>query len=182
MTPRRNCDGGEPRGELSTPSAGTSDVVACAAVVLAVWLLYLWHMVPGIYWRDSAELVVAGWGLGVSHPMGSPAYSMLVKAGTLVPLGSVAFRVALASALFGCMALVVVWALARRLAVLAGGGGAGILVGALACLGVLALGRSFWWSNEVQEVYSAQVLFVALVMWMLVRGSAETESRRALGW
>ena len=171
-----------PKGERPVRLEEMPGNLACIPIVLAFWLLYLWHMVPGIYWRDSAELVVAGWGLGVTHPMGSPAYSMLAKVATLLPLGGVAFRVALASALCGCMALVVVWALARRLVARAGGGGGAGTVGALATVGVVGLGRSFWWSSEVQEVYSAQVLFVALVLWMGVRGRGEADGTRARRW
>ncbi|MGZ3442447.1 MAG: protein O-mannosyl-transferase family, partial [Polyangia bacterium] len=57
-----------------------------------------------MYWLDSSELAAAAWGLGVAHPPGHPLPSLLGRACTLVPLGSIAFRVGLASALAGAAA------------------------------------------------------------------------------
>ncbi|MGZ3407150.1 MAG: protein O-mannosyl-transferase family, partial [Polyangia bacterium] len=61
-------------------------------------------MAPDLYWLDSSELAAAAWGLGVAHPPGHPLPSLLGRACTLLPLGSIAFRVGLASALAGAAA------------------------------------------------------------------------------
>ena len=54
---------------------------------------------PMLYWLDSRELAAAAWGLGVAHPPGHPLPSLLGRACALLPLGSIALRVGLASAL-----------------------------------------------------------------------------------
>ncbi len=52
---------------------------------------------PGGHWLDSAEFAAASWELGNAHPPGHPLAILLGKAATLVPLGSIAFRVNCAS-------------------------------------------------------------------------------------
>src|SRR5215468_8372249 len=67
----------------------------------AVFTIYLWAAPPGLYWLDSGELTSAAVGLGVAHPTGFPLFCLLGKAAGLVPLGEVAFRVDLLSAVCG---------------------------------------------------------------------------------
>lgn len=57
-----------------------------------------------MYWLDSSELAAAAWGLGVAHPPGHPLPSLIGRACALMPFGSVALRVGLASALAGAAA------------------------------------------------------------------------------
>jgi hypothetical protein len=47
--------------------------------------------------------------LGISHPAGFPAYNLIAKEITFLPLVSNAFRVNLFSALLACMTLVVLY-------------------------------------------------------------------------
>lgn len=56
---------------------------------------------PG--WLDSGEFVAASASLGLSHPPGHPAYLLLTHGFSFLPLGSIAFRMALFSAL--CLGL-----------------------------------------------------------------------------
>lgn len=100
--------------------------LACAALVFAVALcLYIRTAAPTVTLVDSGELIVAARSLGVAHPPGFPFYLMLAHLASLVPLGTVALRVNLASALFGAGAagtitLVVAELLAIRLRLVAG--------------------------------------------------------------
>jgi hypothetical protein len=56
------------------------------------------------YWLDSPELTAAAQTLGMPHPPGHPLYVTAVKIFTLIPLGSIAFRVSAASAIFSACA------------------------------------------------------------------------------
>src|SRR5207245_4090063 len=71
----------------------------------AVFTVYLWAAPPGLYWLDSGELTSAAVSLGVAHPTGFPLFCLLGKAAALAPLGEVAFRVDLMSALCGAGAI-----------------------------------------------------------------------------
>src|SRR5690606_14568810 len=59
------------------------------------------------------ELAAAGATLGVPHAPGHPLYVILAHAATLLPLGPLAFRVALLSAICGGLSVVLVLDLAR---------------------------------------------------------------------
>ena len=54
-----------------------AEALLMVAVGAVSWLLFLIHCCPTIYWRDASEFVTVGFTLGVSHPTGSPTYSMI---------------------------------------------------------------------------------------------------------
>jgi hypothetical protein len=74
-----------------------------AAVALAVYLVTL---APDLTWSNSAmdggELITASVTLGIPHPPGYPTYVLLGKLFSLLPLGTIAYRYNLFSAV--CMA------------------------------------------------------------------------------
>jgi len=79
--------------------------IACAlAVFLITIVLYALTLAPGVVFVDSGELILAARSLGVAHPPGFPLYVMLTHLATTVPIGNIALRVNLASALFGALA------------------------------------------------------------------------------
>ncbi|HEV8485545.1 MAG TPA: DUF2723 domain-containing protein, partial [Blastocatellia bacterium] len=69
--------------------------------------LYGWTLAPTVTLVDSGELIVAARSLGVAHPPGFPLYVLLANAATRLPIGNVAMRVNLASALFGALSAAV---------------------------------------------------------------------------
>ncbi|CAN5714955.1 DUF2723 domain-containing protein [soil metagenome] len=98
--------------------------------------------------------------LGVGHPTGYPTYMMLTHLFTYLPMGDPAYRVNLASAVYGSAAVLVVYLAGRRLC--------GLAVAAAA--GALAFGLSgaFWGQAVISEVYTLEALFVALVILVLL--------------
>ena len=83
--------------------------IACALLVfIASLIVYTSTLAPTVTLVDSGELIVAARSLGVAHPPGFPLYVLLAHLATLVPIGSVAVRVNLASALFAALASSVV--------------------------------------------------------------------------
>src|SRR3972149_1070758 len=71
-------------------------------------LVYYLTLAPNLTWahggHDGGDLIVAAYTLGVSHPPGYPAYTLLAHLFTLLPWGSVAFRVNLLSAVGAALA------------------------------------------------------------------------------
>jgi hypothetical protein len=98
--------------------------------------------------------------LGVGHPTGYPTYMMLSHLFTYLPLGDTAYRVNLASAVYGIAAVLLVYLAGLRLArrVVA------------AAAGALAFGLSgaFWSQAVIAEVYTFEALLVALVIFILL--------------
>jgi hypothetical protein len=137
--------------------------VGIAAVVFALYVRTLAPTVlgfdpPGVF--DSAMLQAAVYVLGIGHPTGYPTYMMLTHLFTYLPVGDVAYRVNLASAVYGVAAVSVVYAVGLRLG--------GRIVAAAA--GALAFGVSetFWSQATIAEVYTLNVLFISLVILVLL--------------
>jgi hypothetical protein len=77
------------------------DIVLVIVVpFLSNLVLYLLTLAPTVTLEDSGELIAAAYSLGVAHPPGYPIFCIVGKLFTLLPLGSVAWRVNLMSAVF----------------------------------------------------------------------------------
>lgn len=70
---------------------------------------------PAPYLLDSAELAHGAYELGVAHPPGEPVAALWGKLWTLLPIGTIAFRVALGQAFAAAVAVALVYHLVRLL-------------------------------------------------------------------
>jgi len=90
------------------------------ALSLIVFLLalagYLRTMRPTFGWGDSSELVTAAYYLGVGHSPGYPTWMLLAHPFARLPIGDVAFRVNLFTALLGAVAVAVFYLVCRCIA------------------------------------------------------------------
>lgn len=133
----------------------------------AALCLYVVTLGPTITGEDSGEFVVAAYALGIPHPPGYPLYCLLGHLFTWIPIGEVAWRVNLMSAVFASgavfvLALTVLHLTRSRLAAF----GAAL---AFAC------SREFWAQSVIAEVYTMNLFFIALCLLLLLCWS---ESRR----
>src|SRR6185436_5862821 len=66
-------------------------------------LLYLLTLAPSVVtlFDDSLEFQLVTYRLGIAHPTGYPLYTLLGKLFTFLPIGNVAYRVNVMSAVFG---------------------------------------------------------------------------------
>jgi hypothetical protein len=112
--------------------------------------VYLWSAPRTVGLDDDGYFILAAWFNGVAHPPGYPLYTLLAHAATWLPIGSPAFRVHAASALFGALACLCLWLFARR-----------VLTEACAVAAALAYAFSpvFWSQSIVGEVYSLNAFF-----------------------
>jgi len=128
--------------------------------------LYAWTAAPSLSWLDSPEFAAAGASLGVAHSPGHPLAGLLGRAASLVPLGDIATRINLLSALLAAAAAAALYragfAYLRRVS-------PAIDSRALAAAAATAaLGLAFSWSAWIQavraEAYALQsgLLFAAL--------------------
>jgi hypothetical protein len=64
---------------------------------------YCLTLAPTITWEhdgvDSGDLITAAYTLGIAHPPGYPLFTLLARVFTLLPVGEIAYRVNLMSAL-----------------------------------------------------------------------------------
>ncbi|MEM7356236.1 MAG: DUF2723 domain-containing protein, partial [Acidobacteriota bacterium] len=125
-------------------------------IALATFSIYVLGACRTIYVGDSGELVAAAATLGIPHPSGYPLYVLLGKLWiVLVPIGSVAFRMSLFSAVMAAAACGLFFGLLRR-------AGLAKVAAAFGSL-LLAFGPSFWSQANIQRVYSLSAFFVVAV-------------------
>jgi hypothetical protein len=77
--------------------------IVAAALFVGSLLLYVSTMAPSVVPGDSAEFQFVPYILGIAHPPGYALYVLLGKLFTLLPLGSVAYRMNLFTALCGAL-------------------------------------------------------------------------------
>jgi len=153
-----------PIGKRRYGAAGAA--LAGAGISLFAFVLYLRTLAPTVLPYSSPDLLDATMlqvqvaVLGISHPTGYPTYLMLSHLFTYLPVGDVAYRANLASAVWATLAVLAVYAagllLSRRVAAAA--------VGAL----TFGLGTALWSQAVIAEVYPLNALFVALTVLALL--------------
>ncbi len=122
-------------------------------VTLAV---YVRTLMPGVSFGDWAEMQTIPHVLGVAHPTGYPTYILLAWLAELPPIGSVAFRANLLSAILVALSLATVVLIARRL-------GVRPLIAAAAALALGAVG-TVWAAATVAEVNPLHLFLSAVLI------------------
>ena len=139
------------------PPVDRRDRLIAAALLVGGALLYGSNLCPGVFVGDAPELVAAAATFGVPHPPGYPLFTMLAGLFVrLLPVGEVAWRANLFSALCGAGTAALLYLLARRL-------GAGRLAAVAGASGLLA-GRAFLASSLALEVYTFDALLLVATL------------------
>ncbi len=138
------------------------DVIWALAVAVLASALYLATLRPDVGGtEDSPKFQFLGQVLGTAHTPGYPFYTIVTYVFTRVPLGTLAYRVNLFSAVCGVLSCLCIFWMARRL-------GVSRLLSASAAL---AAATSFpVWSNSITaEVYTLAALMSALtILWLMI--------------
>lgn len=137
-----------------------------------------------LYWRtlapsvaaifdDSLEFQLVTYQLGIAHPTGYPLYTILGKLFTLLPLGDVAYRVNLMSAIFAAATIAALYLTTRQITP--------HRLAAVLTAATFVVSPLFWSQAVIAEVYTLNALFVALTLYWLLRwevGSREQATVR----
>jgi hypothetical protein len=138
------------------------DAISSIGVGTIALVVYVRTLAPGLTSDvDTAMFQFVGRVLGVAHNPGYPLYVLLTHAFSYVPIGSLAYRINLFSAILGALTVSLAFLIARRL-------GCRRAIAAGACLG-LAFGHVFWSQSVIAEVYTLNAALVSgLVLSLLV--------------
>lgn len=99
---------------MRLPVKELCDPWSLAAFILPL-ALYLLTLAPSVTFYDSGEFITATWYLGSAHSPGYPLYLLFLKPFTWLPLGSIAFRVNLGTAVSASLACLGCYHLTRAL-------------------------------------------------------------------
>ena len=142
--------------------------IAPGVLVLSLMLVYLKSMAPGLTWAnsgsDGGDLITAAATGGVAHPTGYPVYLLLARLFQLLPIGSLAYRTNLMSALMAVITALLVYDLVTRSLSPANAyqnWGAG-----LAAAYAFGLSPLIWSQAVITEVYTLQALFVIVILYL----------------
>jgi hypothetical protein len=145
---------------------------------LSLLVIYGLTLAPGLTWAnsgsDGGDLITAAATGGVPHPTGYPVYILLVRAFQFLPIGSLAFRTNLLSALTAALAALLVYELVTRSLPshnrLAG------LISAYA----FGLSPLLWSQAVIAEVYALQTFFVVLILYLSIFPAFSNEKKSDL--
>jgi transmembrane protein TMEM260 (protein O-mannosyltransferase) len=136
--------------------------IVAAGVGVAAVVVYLLTLYPGVGGGgDAVKFQYIGSVLGTPHPPGYPLYVIVSYLFSLLPIGSLAYRINLLSAVCGAGASAIVCLTLLRLR-------CHVVVAVTAALG-LAFDRWLWGRAVGAEVYALNAALVASMLWLAVR-------------
>jgi hypothetical protein len=152
------------RLEPFRPARG--DWLHAGLVALTLFALYAATSPRSVALEDDSLFVLSSYFLGVEHPPGYPLFTLIGHLFTYLPFGSVAYRVHLASALFGALSGAAAWLCARSLI-------QGRLPAYVAAFG-LGLSPVFWSQSIIAEVYTLNTFFFLVLVYLGLQASARS--------
>jgi MFS family permease len=155
----------------SIPGWSNASLFVGLAAGGSAFVCYLATLAPGLTWvnngADGGDLIAAAATLGVAHPSGYPTYLLLARLFQAIPLGPLALRTNLLSAMCAAFAAGLVSAIVSRAHSgpsrfgLAGGLVAGVAFG---------LSPLLWSQAIITEVHALHALFIAAILFTLPLG------------
>ncbi|HXZ54686.1 MAG TPA: DUF2723 domain-containing protein [Burkholderiales bacterium] len=142
--------------------AKRADWLQAGLVAVVLFALYAATSPRTVSLEDDGLFILSSYFLGIEHPPGYPLFTLIGHLFSKLPFGSVAYRVHLASALFGALSGSAAWLVARRL-----------IPGRLpAYLAAFALGFSpVFWSQAIiaKGTYTLNTFFVLVLAYLGLR-------------
>lgn len=144
--------------------------IGVALLLLVVcFTAYYVTLAPTITWEhegvDSGDLVTAAYTLGVAHPPGYPLFILLAKLFTWLPIGEVAYRVNLMSALLAAASASLIYATVLLLRPEVRDRPSAVIIAAASAL-LFAFSHTFWSQAIIAEVYSLNAFLAAVIVYL----------------
>ncbi len=164
------------------PYASAEVAWTAAAVAAFAFAIYLRTLLPGAGFWDTAEAQTVPHTLSIFHPTGFPTYTMVGWLWSQLPIGDVAYRMNLMSAVCVALASALVVLITahligerNRLLVAAASGVAGL---------TFALADEPWQNAVRADVHALHILIAGLIIWLLLAWAAAERSgaRRPGRW
>lgn len=144
------------------------DLLIVLVVVICGLAVYTRVLAPDLLYSDSGEFQTLAFTWGTTHTTGYPTYLVLARIVGFLPIGSLAWRISFASALFAALTLGGVYLIARHFV---HQGGA-----ILSCL-VLLLSYTFWSQSVIAEVYTPATAFITAIILTLLQWYRQPSKR-----
>jgi hypothetical protein len=130
--------------------------------------IYLKTIAPGLTWAnggsDGGDLITAAATRGIAHPTGYPLYLLLAQLFQHLPVGSLAFRTNLMSAMATVVAALLVYAIVTRS--LSPSKSLQVTLAAMTAGYCFGLAPLIWSQAVIAEVYALQAFLVVLIVYL----------------
>jgi Protein of unknown function (DUF2723) len=152
-------------------------------LALTILIIYLGTIAPGLTWAndgaDGGDLITAAATGGIAHPSGYPVYLLLARLFQFLPVGSLAFRTNLLSALAAVLAVLIVYGILvwPENSPVYGNWPAGLIGGFF-----FGLSPLLWSQAVITEVYTLHAAFTALAILMAVWAPGPASKARVERW
>lgn len=150
--------------------------LSALGVFLSSLIVYYLTMGGTVVFWDVGEFIAAAFLLQVPHPPGAPLFLILGKVVTMVPfVTDIAARAHFISAVTSAITVMLLYLVVVRLIVSFRGSPTTIIdklaVYGSSVIGALSLAycTTFWFSATEAEVYGVSMVFVALIVWLVMR-------------
>ena len=150
------------------------DTMIALALFTASLILYVTTLAPSLCQGDAGEFQTIPYLLGIAHPTGYPLYTMAGKLFSLLPLGSVAWRLNLFSAVLGATTVALVYLLVRQITLDEHGV---TRVPALLTAGLFTTSTAFWQHATFANVRVPTAFFATLTLLLLLCWARTRNSR-----
>lgn len=152
-------------------------------LTLSLSAVYLNSMAPGLTWAnygaDGGDLITAAATNGVAHPSGYPVYLLFARIFQMLPIGTLAFRTNLMSALAAVSAALMVYFLVNESLLHFKGSNKNWLA-SLASAYAFGLSPLFWSQAVITEVYTLHALFITAILFLSTDHAYSRFSRKYL--
>ena len=131
----------------------TTDQILLLSVFLIPFGIYLISLPTNVVLEDDGFFILAGYTKGIAHPPGYPLYTLISHYFSFLPLGNVAQRFHILSAVFAAFSCCFLWCIANRI----------IRDKTIATMVALlyAFSSTFWSQAIIAEVYSLNIFFIS---------------------
>lgn len=130
------------------------------ALAIVTFIIYIFTIARGVWGFDSAEIASGVHSLGIIHPPGYPLYILLGKIFiTIVPIGNIAFKLNIMSAIFASCTVLVLYEFIYQLT--------HHRVVSWTASAFFAFSNYFWQMALITEVYTLHTLFLCLLLLIL---------------
>ena len=146
------------------------------ALAIVLFGFYISTLAPGLTWAnggsDGGDLITAAVTGGIAHPTGYPLYLLLARIFQLLPMGSLAFRTNLMSALATILASMLVYWLVTQSSIplrAERNWSAGLAAGF-----AFGLAPLVWSQALITEVYALQSFLILIILYLYTRKDANS--------
>src|SRR3989338_11332969 len=139
----------------------TRKKLSAVFIFLFTFIIYLLTLAPSITSEDSGDFINCAHKLTIAHPTGYPLYCFTGKLFTLLPIKTVAYRVNLMSAFFASLTSIFVFLIITKLLK--------NNVIAIASALLFAFSNSIWSQAVIAEVYSLNIFFFSVLMYIALQ-------------